>query len=518
MPLQIARIEAHLPGEVSESVREAAASVLATPLIVDTHGRRFQVEWDPDAPVTPLGQLVFFSQFLATAGLFSNWVRACPLQFTSPNAPSLTDLLGTVTLAILAGQNRYAHVTALRADTVNPQGLGMRKVCSEDSVRRAFAGVDAAACAAWQTQGLQTTWQPALRHPWILDLDVTVKPVFGHQEGAERGYNPAKPGRPSHTYHTLFVRDLRLVLDVEVRPGKQTSATYSRENLWRVWERLLPENRPWLLCGDSSFGHDGLLAECEARGQRYLFRLRLSQGVKQLVQRLEQQGGWQPAVNGWQGLEGRLRLQGWSAERRVVVLRRERAAAPAGAAAVAGEAALPWPALALCAATPEYEYQVLVTNLTEPVLTVADLYRQRAAAENVYDELKNQWGWGGFTTSDLLRCQVAARNVALVYNWWNLFVRCAEPARPREAITSRPLLLCAVGRVIESGRQLTLRLTSAHGEAARAQRLLTELSLFLSGLKNTAEQLSNAACWERIWTRILAPWLQPSAALPAASG
>ena len=42
------------------------------------------------------------------------------------------------------------------------------------------------------------------------------------------------------------------------------------------------------------------------------------------------------------------------------------------------------------------EYQVLVTNLTEELLAVSDRYRQRADAENVYDELKNQWGGGGF--------------------------------------------------------------------------------------------------------------------------
>ena len=167
---------------------------------------------------------------------------------------------------------------------------------------------------------------------------------------------------------------------------------------------------------------------------------------------------------------------------------------------------------------PEYEYQVLVTSLDEELLSVSGLYAQRADAENVYDELKNQWGWGGFTPQDLLRCQVAARNVALVYNWWNLFVRCAEPERPREAATSRPLLLCAVGRVIESGRQITLRLTSTHAEAARAQRLLTGVSLFLSGLLNTAEQLTAAQWWERVWARILSPWLRPAGLLPGPSG
>jgi len=134
------------------------------------------------------------------------------------------------------------------------------------------------------------------------------------------------------------------------------------------------------------------------------------------------------------------------------------------------------------------------------------LYRERADRENTIDELKRQWGWGGFVTKDLLRCQVAARSVALIYNWWSLFVRCPEPSRSREAVTSRPLLMYAVGRQVSPAGQTTVILTSTHGEAGRAQELLTHLSLFLSGLKNTAEQLSPAQCWQRIWERILTPF------------
>ena len=78
------------------------------------------------------------------------------------------------------------------------------------------------------------------------------------------------------------------------------------------------------MCGDSSYGHEGLLAECEAHQQKYLFRLRQSVGVKQLVQTLEAQSGWKPPVNRWEGAEGPLQLTGWTAKRRVVVLRRQR--------------------------------------------------------------------------------------------------------------------------------------------------------------------------------------------------
>jgi hypothetical protein len=38
-------------------------------------------------------------------------------------------------------------------------------------------------------------------------------------------------------------------------------------------------------------------------------------------------------------------------------------------------------------------------------------------------------GWAGFTTRDLPRCQLMARFIALVCNWWNLFVRLAGPSQ-----------------------------------------------------------------------------------------
>jgi hypothetical protein len=32
----------------------------------------------------------------------------------------------------------------------------------------------------------------------VLDVVTTIKPLYGHQKGTELGYNPKKPGRPSH--------------------------------------------------------------------------------------------------------------------------------------------------------------------------------------------------------------------------------------------------------------------------------------------------------------------------------
>src|SRR6185295_13272718 len=147
MSPEISPAPVHPEGEGGRALREGRWDLGVPSLAVDTIGRRVHVEWGPLAPVTPLGQLVFFCQFLAASGLYAQWVADCPLRYASPNAPAVRDVLGTSVLAILSGACRYAHVTALRGDQVNPPGLGMAKVVSEDSLRRAFQEGDAAALA-----------------------------------------------------------------------------------------------------------------------------------------------------------------------------------------------------------------------------------------------------------------------------------------------------------------------------------------------------------------------------------
>ena len=55
-----------------------ALAPFAGPVAVDTFGGRVHVEWDPQAAVTPLGQLPFFTEFLQLSGLFDPWVESCP--------------------------------------------------------------------------------------------------------------------------------------------------------------------------------------------------------------------------------------------------------------------------------------------------------------------------------------------------------------------------------------------------------------------------------------------------------
>ncbi len=99
-------------------------------------------------------------------------------------------------------------------------GLGMRKVCSDDWVRWALGTLDEATSTQWLQTHLLRCYEPLLTEPWILDVDMTVKSLYGNQEGAEVGYNPHKPGRPSHTYHTYFIG--KLSVSVASASGSRT--------------------------------------------------------------------------------------------------------------------------------------------------------------------------------------------------------------------------------------------------------------------------------------------------------
>ena len=277
-------------------------------MVVDTLGGRMHVRWDDAAQATPNGQFIFRG-ILGATGVFDDWVQACPLAYRSGNAPGKRDVLGTLVLAILAGHRRYAHVTALRGDAVAAQALGMDRIVSEDALRRALSRIEEPASAAWLRPALMNSVRDALDQPWILDIDASIKPLYGRQEGAELGYNPHKPGRPSHVLHTYWVGNLRLVLDVQLKPGKQHSSAHAKAGLGQLLDEL-GEQRPALVRGDCGYGNEGILIELEQRSQPYLLRLRQTKNVQRLVARQFGRGDWSRAdTQGCQAVEDQLKLE-----------------------------------------------------------------------------------------------------------------------------------------------------------------------------------------------------------------
>jgi hypothetical protein len=471
---------------------------------VDTYDGKIHIEWDPDAAVTPLGQLPFFIQFLKLGGRFDPWVNECPLVFNSNNAPQKIDVLGSLFLSILSGHKRYAHITTLMSDSVNPALLGMNKIVSEDSARRAVKKIEENTGITWLQNHLQDCCAPLLKTPWILDVDTTIKPLYGHQEDATKGYNPQKPGRPSHTYHTYMMANLRLVLDVEVKAGDQSHSTHSLPGLISLLNRLPTDCKPEFVRGDIGFGTDTVMSDLEAINQSYLFKLKKSKNVINLIYKHHGVGEWTTVHPGWEAKFDDLALQGWKEKRRVVIVRRKLSSSTLlGIESTLGEGKqlsfIDGPEN-----TKAYEYSVLVTDrkdLDLPALFYH--YRDRADCENNFDELKNQWGWGGYTSRDVKSCRLMSRIIALIYNWWNLYVRLALPDQHHEAITSRPLLLSSIGRQTKHSDKKTITITSMHGKATKLAAAYHRLSDIFNTLKTIAPQLTSREYWVYLMQKII---------------
>ena len=106
----------HPKGDTELNLKKREISAL----VADTFDGKIHIEWDPQAQVTPLGQLPFFIQFLKMGNLFKPWVHQCPLSYASNNAPQKVNVLGSFLLSILAGHNRYAHITSLMGKVSTP--------------------------------------------------------------------------------------------------------------------------------------------------------------------------------------------------------------------------------------------------------------------------------------------------------------------------------------------------------------------------------------------------------------
>jgi hypothetical protein len=456
-----------------------------------------------DEALTPYGGLVAWDHFLERCGVFAELAACYPKPRTSPNATPVADILKAFALNCLVGGTRFAHCRRLQDDVAVANITGMRKgrLCGEDAFRRLCEELDAGQVEAWFAPAGQMIHH-AMPPDAVADWDSTVVPRYGKQEDAAIGYNPRKPGRPSHHPLACVIGGTRLCLHMEWRKGNTVSASGWIGAMEKLWRSPVARHRIRLNRGDIGFGQEPVMAWHEqGAGKRpaFLFKLKLTANVKRAIAAVP----WDQ----WQGCAGegltqlaelQLKLNGWSRARRVIVERTLKPLNPSPQASF-------WQQC-------EEDFSVYVTNLTPEeadAFQVVGLYRRRADAENVFDELKNQWGFAGFCSQKAAVSQSAARVLLLVYNLWSLFVRVLKnQGGHTEAITSRHELLLIPAKLVLSGRRKIVKIAVGARFACFLKQAYRRL---LEWLGRTAPQL-------RLTMGKAPPWLlfDPTQATPSA--
>ncbi len=97
-------------------------------------------------------------------------------------------------------------------------------LCGEDAFRRLCENLDPTEVERWFAPTEQMIHH-AIPPNAVADWDSTVVVRYGKQEDTAIGYNPQKPGRPSHHPLACVIGGTRLCLHMEWRKGNTVSAS-----------------------------------------------------------------------------------------------------------------------------------------------------------------------------------------------------------------------------------------------------------------------------------------------------
>ena len=138
---------------------------------------------------------------------------------------------------IFAGAERFSHLAYLGNKEVLAQIFGVKRLPdAATTLTRMFNKLttvkkaDTLSFNVWAYLSRLIPWG-SIQEDW-LTFDSSVLPRYGEQEGAKRGYNPGKHGRPSHSPLLAFL-NRKQVCDPPLEPLRQ---------------RRLLEQYPCLLC------------------------------------------------------------------------------------------------------------------------------------------------------------------------------------------------------------------------------------------------------------------------------
>lgn len=393
-------------------------------------GRQVQVRSTPK-PVTPFGGLVSLITFFERIGLARRISEAMPFTYTSNNAIPPAQTLVAFLVSVVAGARRFAHTDWLRADKALHALLGIEHFPGADTVRNLFlrfgqGHIEAFWRPLWKWL-LELSW-PVPADGFSLDLDSTVFQRSGHQEGAKKGYNPARPGRHSHHPLLAFLAEAPLILHAWLRSGNTGTA---RGAVAFLTEALSLMPAAWKLrCvrADSGFFDNALLTFLETRAIPYIVVARLTTTLKRKAAGLAQ---WTPIDANYAWARFSLKLHGWPAPREFFAIR-ERVRENKGAV---GRRLID---------VEGYTFRVFVTNRQGDAAELWRDYNQRACVEQHIEELKNDVRADGFCMRDFFATESAFLSVCFTYNLLSLYQHAAASERRKNGFQRPATLRAAV--------------------------------------------------------------------------
>jgi hypothetical protein len=423
----------------------------------------------PDPTLTGVAGLAGFGAFVRREGVDAELKRRFfRLKSSALVVYPMEAQLRLLIDANIAGETRVFGLEALAADPLFVRLAG-GVVPSIDTVYRDLCRFDDEAVRDLESlvadQGLMGVRRR--REATHLDIDTTVEPVFGSQEGALPGPNPRYHGRPSYHPIVAFIAELGTCAGALLRPGNRglgdDDASIVRRWVWRARQALHPRA---ILTVRMDAGADcskilRAVHDCRAR---FIVKAKLSPDLCRTITLTKRWTTVDWDADGRpsrQVAEIEFQREGWPrGDRRfrvIAVRSRDRDV---------GKQIFLWNEL-------EYTVQAFITN--DPIAdadNVAREYDGRAEIEPQIGECKHGWDIDKVPSRDFRANHTMLLIKLLAHNLMRRFVSWIAPRFSAWRITwIRRVLIAVAGRLIHSGRQWCLRLPP-HSPLLRLRSLL----------------------------------------------
>ena len=353
--------------------------------------------------------------------------------------------------SVWCGANKFEHTEVTRQDEVIRQFWGFKQMAGHKAFQRFFNKFNQSTNQQVFTAWYQWFFSHLQFDHFTLDVDSSTITRYGKQQGAQKGYNPKKPGRASHHPLMAFVSETKMVANFWLRSGQAHTANNIEAFIEDTLEKLSGK-RIGLLRADSGFYDKKVFEYLEHKGIHYIIAARLYAPIQQAI---ASEKKWLKISDGIEIAETMYQSPFWDCPRRMIMIRQHIPTRPKATGRM----------LRLFEEEgiyQNYRYSCFITNLDLPAKIVWETYRLRADSENRIKELKYDFGVDSFNLQNFFATEAALCVVMMAYNMVSLFRQVILNTKVHERMkTLRYKVFAIGGYIIKNGNQRILKLSLA---------------------------------------------------------
>lgn len=389
--------------------------------------------------ITPWGGMVFLKQMLQKIG-FREVIDSnldLPQSGSNRGYKTSTIIEGFIT-SIWCGANRFLHTEVTRHDLTLGKIFDWKNTPGQDTYKRFFGKFNQATNQKVSAYFYSWIFDNFKFDNFTLDIDSSVMTRYGEQEGAKKGYNPAKRGRCSHHPLIAFIDDVKLVANMWLRSGDTSSANNFLSFLEDTLSKLKNKTVS-LIRLDSGFFQSNILDYLEQKAMSYIIAAKFTHPIQRVI---KESTSWIVLDTGIEICEQIYQSDSWQVPRRLVIVRqkiKDRPNAPGKQLRIFLEEEI----------FKNYRYSAYVTNMNLAPAEIWRLYRGRANAENRIKELKYDFGFDSFNLKDFYATEAALTFVMIAYNLMALFRTFVLQEKTQKTLSTLRYRTFAVGAYFE---------------------------------------------------------------------